>query len=176
MLEALRENATEAEATNLSTYQARAEGLPLADGTADVALISDALHFIDVERTAVEVSRVLRPHGTLVVVVCRFGDTPFMDELQAVIERHADRRFRHTDKALAQLFKLCGRGAVTQTKLSDHTALTPLRLMDILGSFSFVGPAFSEPRRAAFYADVGAISPTPVWSRSWRIFSGRSKY
>ena len=176
MLEALRKNATEAEAKNLITYHARAEALPLADGTADVALISDALHFIDVERTAAEVSRVLRPYGTLIVVVCRFGDTPFMGELQAVIERHADRRFRHTDRALTQLFKLCGRGAVTQTRLSDHTALSPLRLMNILESFSFVGPAFSESRRAAFCADVAAISPSPVWSRSWRIFSGRGKH
>lgn len=175
MLAALRRKVTAANAANITTHHAASESLPLQDQSVDVALISDALHFLDVMRTSREITRVLRPSGTLMVVVCGFGQTPFMRALMAVVEKHADRRMRSTDRALVQLFQLCGRPLVREPELEDHSALSPQALKAVLASFSFIGAAFTSKREAAFHVDLDAITHSPVWTRRIGIFCGRAK-
>jgi SAM-dependent methyltransferase len=51
----------------IRTAVARAEALPLADGSADLVTFAQAWHWVDVERATVEVVRVCRPAGALVV-------------------------------------------------------------------------------------------------------------
>ena len=48
--------------------EGRGEHLPVEDGSADAVLVSSAWHWMDVDATAAEVARVLRPQGVLGVL------------------------------------------------------------------------------------------------------------
>ena len=80
MLDRLR---AEARSRRLSirAIHATAEALPLDDASLDLAVVADALHFLDAELIAHEIARVLAPKGALAVVTCELGKTPFMQSL-----------------------------------------------------------------------------------------------
>ncbi len=49
---------------------AAAEAMPLDAGSLDLAVVADALHFLDAELIAKEIARVLAPRGALAIVSC----------------------------------------------------------------------------------------------------------
>jgi SAM-dependent methyltransferase len=53
----------------VEVLEGTAEALPLADASLDAVAIADAFHWFDGPRAAVELARVLRPGGTLAIVV-----------------------------------------------------------------------------------------------------------
>jgi SAM-dependent methyltransferase len=51
-----------------TVLEGRGERIPVEDASADAVVVSSAWHWMDVDATAAEVARVLRPHGVLGVV------------------------------------------------------------------------------------------------------------
>jgi ubiquinone/menaquinone biosynthesis C-methylase UbiE len=172
MLEVLR---ARAQAANLPivTAHAKAEALPFEAESFDVAVISDALHFLDVELTASELRRVLVPRGALAIVTCEFGATPFMKSIRTLLDTATPRRPRETHQAIRHLATLA-RVSLTQTlRYEDETSVDQQRLEQILRSVSFVGPAMNRERFEALREQLCALPLPRVWARSFELHVGR---
>jgi ubiquinone/menaquinone biosynthesis C-methylase UbiE len=150
-----------------------AEALPFEAARFDLVLIADALHFIDHERAAPEVRRVLAPRGSLALVTSAFAPTPFMGQLRALIEETAPRRPRDVAAALQQLASLARVELTNVTRFSDEAAVDYATLERRLRSVSFIGPALSPRLFATFRARLQALPEPWVWSRAFTLHSGR---
>jgi ubiquinone/menaquinone biosynthesis C-methylase UbiE len=122
MLEVLRRSA-DARGIRLTALHGMAEALPFEAARFDLVLIADALHFIDHERAATEIRRVLAPRGSLALVTSAFASTPFMGELRALMEETAPRRPRDVAAALQQLASLARVELTNVTRFSDEAAV-----------------------------------------------------
>lgn len=172
MLQRLDDKARRANVT-LTTLHAQAERLPLPDRSFDLVILADALHFLDSERTAQEIARVLTRDGTLAVLVCEFADTPFMNALQSIMEDAAPRRPRDTRQSLTELFATAGLRCPTPTVLVQEVDLDEPMLFGILGSISFIGPAMNSARTAAFRKRVLEISHPRRWARKLCLYTAK---
>src|SRR5690606_19442067 len=74
---------------DLTLVHGQAESIPLPDASVDLVVLADALHFLDSERAARELARVLTRRGTLAVVTCEFAPTLFMTALQTIMQAAA---------------------------------------------------------------------------------------
>jgi ubiquinone/menaquinone biosynthesis C-methylase UbiE len=168
MLKRLRERGNE----RIDCVHAMAEQLPFDDGVFDVAVVADVVHFLDSERAAREVARVLAPRGALAVVVAALSDTPFMRAVREIMEESAPRRPRETSSAVTELFAVA---RLTQTVSHVFEAAVPVdraTLEQILRSVSFIGPAMNPERWARFMERISDIDPAPVWSRTFTLSCG----
>jgi ubiquinone/menaquinone biosynthesis C-methylase UbiE len=171
MLERLRERARE---LPLTALHARAEELPLAAASIDVALVADALHFLDAELSGRELGRVLAPGGALVLVTCELADTPFMRGVVQIMEEAAPRRPRATRSTSAQLFGVAGVAVSEERHFSDETAVDAATLTRILRSISYIGPAMNAARAAAFTERILALPEARMWARTFTLRWGRT--
>lgn len=153
----------------LRALHATAEQLPLADASTDLALIADALHFLDAERAGLEIGRTLTANGALAIVSCEFDDTPFMRALVAIMEQAAPRRPRDTANSQRQLLAVARLEPAHSYELRDETLVDAATLERILRSISFIGPAMNAQRFADFRARVHAISAPPRWARRFSV-------
>jgi len=167
------EEAAAARGLALETHHATAEAPPLAPGSIDLAVIADALHFLDAERTGLAVERALTDAGALAVVTCRLADTPFMRGVVAAMEASAPRRPRDVTGPLTQLFALAGVSLTDTLELADETPVDDDTLERILRSISFIGPAMNAARFAAFRERLRALPDEPRWARSFTVYVGR---
>jgi ubiquinone/menaquinone biosynthesis C-methylase UbiE len=170
MLARLRETARE-RGFSVRTLHAAAESVPLPDASVGALTIADALHFLNAERAPRGLARVLAPGGAELVVTVEPGPTPYMTSLSRLVEEATERRPR-VAPALSQVFDLLDVDAVETTAFDDRTAVDPTRLLAILRSYSFVGPAMSAARFDAFRARVEALEGPPVWSRTLTLHAG----
>jgi SAM-dependent methyltransferase len=166
MLEALMARAG---ALPVQPLHATAEELPLAPRSVGAAIVADALHFLDAELTGKELARVLAPRGRLVLVAAELAPTPFMGELIAAMEAAAPRRPRAVDALRAQLAACAGVSLGAPRTFDDHTEVDEARLLAILRSISFIGPAMNAERSARFADLVCAIPGPRVWSRRFTL-------
>jgi ubiquinone/menaquinone biosynthesis C-methylase UbiE len=172
MLEQLQLRARAA-AVEIEPVHASAEAVPLPDACVDLAVIADALHFLDAHLAGRELARVLRPGGVLAIVQVDFGESPFMRALSALMHSAAPRRPKRVDGALLQLATLAG-APVQLFERYEHEQVVPLAQVErILGSISFIGPAMNPARFEAFCAALHAIEHAPVWHTSLRLWVGR---
>jgi SAM-dependent methyltransferase len=147
------------------TVHAQAEALPM-DGPFELALIADALHFLDAERTGLELRRV---HvDTLAIVRVEPADTPYMRALMALLEASAPRRLRATRGNAAQIAALCGRKLLETQLFHDAHALDQDALARLLASISFVAPVLRGSQRAPFLARVAALGPA-LYARTFTL-------
>lgn len=174
MLERLTRSARERRLP-VSAVHAAAESLPLEDDSLDVAVVADAMHFIDAELSGREIARVLAPRGALAVVATDPGTSPFMRELVRAMEDAAPRRPRDMDRAIVQVFALARVPLDDEARFDDETPVDAATLERILRSISFIGPAMNAARFAAFRERVLAIPGPRVWARTFRVFSGRRR-
>ncbi|HZL19814.1 MAG TPA: class I SAM-dependent methyltransferase [Polyangia bacterium] len=172
MLDRLRATA-EAQGTPVRTVHAAVEALPLEPGSLDLAVIADALHFMDAELTARQIARVLAPDGALALVTCGFAPTPFMQGVVRVMEEAAPRRPRELTRPIVHLSALTGIALTDEQRFTDETPIDHPTLERILRSISFIGPAMNPPRFAAFRERVHALPEAPVWARTFLLRSGR---
>jgi SAM-dependent methyltransferase len=172
MLTRLRQRAA-AHELPLRSFQAAAEATPLPAASLELVLIADALHFLDVELTGLEIARVLVPRGALALLTCELGDTAFMRAIVRVMEDAAPRRPRRTEQATAQLSALTNVVLEPERRFHDETPVDADTLARILCSISFIGPAMNVQRMAAFQARIRALPHPPVWARTFRLQTGR---
>lgn len=164
MLERLEARATAA-GVRVSACHACAEQLPLAARSIDLAIVADALHFLDAELTAREIGRVLVPGGAVAVVTCEFGDTPFMRGVLRAMEDAVPRRPRQPARQIVQVSSISQVPLTMEEEFWDETLVDHPMLERILRSISFIGPAMSPARFAAFRGRVHALSEPPKWAR-----------
>jgi len=135
----------------------RAEAIPLADGSVDGAVASDAFHWFDGPRAAAELHRVVRPGGGVVVCVtdadaAGAGSRPAWElDLGAVLDElrdaagHPHARGPRRPEALAEHsgFTDVRHRSVPFTHLTDRDGMVAY-----VASMSFVGvlPAPAAPR------------------------------
>jgi SAM-dependent methyltransferase len=164
MLDHLRRTATE-RGLDLRALHGAAERLPIDGASLDLAVIADALHFMDAELTAGELARVLAPGGVLALVTCEFAPTPFMRDLVTLMQEAAPRRPRDLARPITHLAALTEVAFGPPLRFHDQTPVDHPTLDRILRSISFIGPAMNAQRFAALRQRVHALSPTPVWGR-----------
>jgi SAM-dependent methyltransferase len=157
----------------IRAIHAAAEALPLGDASLDLAVVADALHFLDAELIAKEIARVLAPKGALAVVTCELGKTPFMQGLVAIIEEAVPRRPRNLDQNLVQVSAITGVRFARARQFYDETPVDGATLERILRSISFIGPAMNPARFAAFRARVHGLPGRPAWARTFTLRAGR---
>jgi ubiquinone/menaquinone biosynthesis C-methylase UbiE len=158
---------------SIRTLHAAAEALPLEQGSLDLVLIADALHFIDTELAAREIARVLVARSALAVLTCEPGSTPFMSELVRLMEDSAPRRPRALASRCAQLAGVANIPLQHELSFQDETQVTAAELERILGSISFIGPALNAQRTARFRERLRALPAPAVWARSFSLRWGR---
>ena len=159
----------------IQAVAAPAEAVPLAAASFDLVVIADALHFLDAERTGLEVGRLLHPKGALALVSCQPADTPFMRELAGIMAEAAPRRPRAIAASASQVAALAAVELGPVRSFHDATPVDPDALTNILRSISFIGPAMNHARWQAFRARVAAIGHAPIWSRTFHLRSGRRR-
>lgn len=164
MLQRLERKAAAARVA-LTTLHGKAEALPFDAESVDLVVLADALHFMDSERAAREIARVLTRRGALAVLICEFAPTPFMASLQALMEQAAPRRPRDTRHSLTELFATAGMRCPPPTTWVQELDVDEATLFGILGSISFIGPAMNATRAAAFRERVLAIEHPRRWAR-----------
>jgi SAM-dependent methyltransferase len=174
MLERLRQAAA-ARGLVLRAIHGCAEALPLESGGLDLCVVADALHFLDAERSAREVARVLGPRAALAVVTCELGDTPFMRGVVSIMESAAPRRPRDMSQAIVQMFAVSRIRLEQEQRFSDETPVDEETLEQILASISFIGPAMNRERFAAFRQRIRALGGPRVWARTFTLRSGRRR-
>ena len=172
MLTRLR-GAAEVRGLAITGLHAAAEALPIEAGSMELAIVADALHFLDAALTGQEIARVLTLHGALAVVTCELRPTPFMREVVRLMEGAAPRRPRATAQNRQQVFALAGVSVIHERAFEDETLVDAATLERILRSISFLGPAMNAARFAAFAERVRALPGPPRWARRFTLHHGQ---
>jgi SAM-dependent methyltransferase len=146
---------------------AAAEETGLPAGAFDLALLADALQWVDPERGGREVGRLLAPRGALAVVVPILADTPFLRALRERIAR-ANPKARPRPPPVARLAAAAGLGPPHVERLADEILLDDDALGAVVRSLSYAGPALGPAALEALLADARALARAhggAVWRR-----------
>jgi hypothetical protein len=147
--------------------------LPLPKASLGLAIICDALHFMDAELVAGEVGRVLVRGGALAVVASELTPTPFMAGVRRIVDEAVPRRPRDLSGALVHLSSVTRVPLADEQRFCDETLVDHATLDRILRSISFIGPAMHAARFAAFRERIRALPGPAVWARTFVLRSGR---
>jgi ubiquinone/menaquinone biosynthesis C-methylase UbiE len=172
MLARLRDSAS-ALGTRVTSIHAAAESLPLQDGSVDLIVVADAVHFIDAELGGRELARVLRRGGSLAIVTSEPADTPFMRAVVRTMEEAAPRRPRDMSRAIVQFLSVATTKTLPTRVFTDETKLDDAGLERVLASISFIGPAMNETRTATFTAKLRELPGPRIWARKLTLYVGR---
>jgi ubiquinone/menaquinone biosynthesis C-methylase UbiE len=174
MLERLRVLA-HLDGLGIRTIHAAAEALPIDSSSVDLVLIADALHFIDTERAAREIARVLVPGGAIALLTCEFTPTPYMREVVRLMQESAPRRPRKVVSRRAQLSGIAKIPLFDEQRFYDETPVSPEELDRILATISFIGPAMNPERTKEFRAKLHGLPLPAIWSRTFILRTGRRR-
>jgi ubiquinone/menaquinone biosynthesis C-methylase UbiE len=121
---------------------ASAEATGLESAEFDLALIADALHWMDPALVGAEVSRLLAPRGALAIVEVQWQDSPLVQRLQQLFETYNPKARRTRATASAEVFsKVCSAPRPTVEHFTQEVTLDVESFEAFLKSLSFVGPA-----------------------------------
>ncbi len=146
---------------------AAAEETGLPAGAFDLAVVADALQWLDPERAGRELARLLAPGGALAIVDPRLAATPFLDALGERIAA-ANFKARPAPPPAALVFSVAGLPAPAEERFEDEAVLDDARLAAVLRSLSYVGPALGPAAVDALVADARALARAhggAVWRR-----------
>lgn len=152
-----------------------AEALALCEGSLSLAVVADAVHFMDAARAGIELGRVLCPGAALALVTVELAPTPYMEQLVTLMEDAAPRRPRDTQRTTAELLARAEVRAVTEQTFEDEAPIALPVLARVLRSISYIGPAMNEARFRAFWERVCALSNEPRWARIIRLRTFRRR-
>ncbi len=162
-------------APGVEAVHAAAEETGLPANAFALALVADALQWLDPEAAAAEVRRLLAPGGVLTVVTAQLADTPFLAALQERIAA-LNPRARSGPPPIELFFSLAGLPAPETEELVDEVTLAPAELDAVLRSLSYVGPALGPARLDALLAEARALAVEnggAVWRRELRLHWAR---
>lgn len=121
---------------------ASAEATGLESGEFDLALIADALHWMDPALVGAEVARLLAPRGALAIVEVQWQDSPLVQKLQQLFETYNPKACRARGTASTEVFsKICITPRPTVERFAQEVSLEGESFEAFLKSLSFVGPA-----------------------------------
>lgn len=167
MLDVLRANAPPGAPVN--PVHAAAEDTALPSAGYSLAVLADALQWVDPELTGHELSRLVQPGGVVAVVEPKMRDTPFHRDLEALFAQANPKARRRPSKGLAQLFELsCHAAPVHVEHFSQEELLDESRLGEVVRSLSFVGPALSAEALEELVTaarEVARVHGGARWSR-----------
>jgi ubiquinone/menaquinone biosynthesis C-methylase UbiE len=156
----------------VAAVHASAEATTLPAASQDLAVIADALHWVDPDAAGRELARVVAPGGAIAIVEVRLADTPFLRDLgELVAGVNARARGAAPTAAqgrLRQLLSAAGTGAPSAEHLEDATPLSPARLDAVLRSLSYLGPALGPDALRSLLTRAHALARAhgdPVWTR-----------
>jgi len=152
------------------TVHAPAEATGLPSASFDLALIADALHWLDPELAGTEISRLLAPDGALAILEVELLPSPFLDALWPQLHASNPKtrpRAQDLSGPRTHLFSLTTPGVdpTAETLDADHP-LTPDAAAAVVTSLSFAGPALSPDTRASLTA--WAADHARAHGASWR--------
>lgn len=128
-----------------------AEDVPLPDASADAALAAQAWHWVDPQRAAPEVARVLRPGGTLGLLWnVRDASVPWIARLDRLLPQAGEEHLRSMAPVVGPPF-----GLVERHDVPWRQEVSLAELLDLTASRSWV-ITLEEPQRRAVLDDVRA--------------------
>ena len=173
MLERLRQRAG---ALPVTCVHDAAEHTGLPGGEASLAILADALQWVEPGSAGREAARLLSPGGAVAVVEPRLCGSPFADGVVELLAAANPRARSRPAGRTGQFLDAAGaRGRAVETFLHEET-LEPHRLEAVLRSLSLVGPALGPGRLALLLADAQALANRlggATWTREIRLTWGR---
>lgn len=145
-------------AAHAPTLAGTAESIPLRDGSADAVTVAQAFHWFDAERALVEIARVLRPGGLLLMMWNERDDrVPWVAQLSDVIHAHdPGDAYEKRDEWSTTIDPLGLFTAVERHRFDNPHPTTRQGVIDRALSTSYVASA-SDAVRAQVALDVAAI-------------------
>jgi SAM-dependent methyltransferase len=161
----------EAAAPSVQAVHASAEDTGLPRAVAHMAVLAEALQWVDPGAAAREIARLVKPGGAVAIVEATPAPTPFMTGVTALIEAANFKARRSTATVARREHLLAAAGATLRaTETFEHAeVLSPERLDAVLRSLSLVGPALGarELRELLDQARLLAMrAGGAVWARS----------
>lgn len=158
MLDALERAAAGAGVSAAVTpVHAAAEDTALPAASFELAVLADALQWVDPERCGREIARLLAPGGVFAVVEPRLAETPFLTALAERIAR-ANVKARRA-KLPVELVCSLATGASPRVERFEHEVLLDDAALEaVLRSLSYVGPALGPEALDALVADAKALA------------------
>jgi SAM-dependent methyltransferase len=141
----------------VTPVHATGEATGLPDGAFDLVVLADSLHWVDAARAGREAARLLAPAGVLAVVTPRLGDTPFLNELQALLAA-ANPKARPGAPPVGLLFGAAKLPPPCHASFRSEDQLDADRLAAVLRSLSLVGPALGPAGLAELLARAQALA------------------
>ena len=173
MLELLRRRAT-GRAVVCVHAAAEHTGLPAAE--ASLAILADALQWVEPGATGREVARLLAPGGAVAVVEPRLRGSPFADGVAELLAAANPRARPRPAGRTAQFLDAAGARGRTVEIFRHEEILDPPRLAAVLRSLSLVGPALGPERLAFLLSAAQALADRlggAAWTREIRLTWGR---
>jgi ubiquinone/menaquinone biosynthesis C-methylase UbiE len=167
MLDELEGSAARA-SVEVRIVHAAAEVTGLADSEFDLALLADAVQWVDPELAGREIRRVLTPRGFLAVVDPKFADTPLMRRFADLAASYNPKAKVAITGARTTLFAEARPGrTVTMERFDHEVGLDEDRAESLVRSISFLGPALGPTPLAHLIAETRSLvrsTPKPAWS------------
>jgi SAM-dependent methyltransferase len=173
MLSFLRQQAS---SLPIACLQATAEDTGLPDGQATLALVADALQWVEPGAAGGEAARLLSPGGAVAVVEPRLGGSPFADGMAELLAEANPRARPRPAGRVGQFLDASGARDRAVETFHHEEFLDPPRLDAVLRSISLVGPALGPERLASLLAAARALadrSGGATWTREIRLTWGR---
>jgi len=149
-----------AAAPGVPVVQARAEALPLADGSCELVVAAQACHWFDAPRALAEAARVLRPGAALALIWnTRDESVPWVARFSEVVHWHRRDVPRYVqDGELEATVAASGRfGPVARHAVPHAQPLTRALLVDRAASISYVA-ALDERERGRVLDAVRSLA------------------
>jgi SAM-dependent methyltransferase len=176
MLDVLARAAADAGATAAVTpVHAAAEETALPAAEFELAVLADALQWVDPERAGREIARLLMPGGVLAIVEPRLADTPFLAALGKRIAK-ANFKARRAELPVGLVCSLAAGTPPAVERFEHEVVLDDAALEAVLRSLSFVGPALGQDALDALVADAKALAREhggALWRREILVHRAR---
>lgn len=138
-----------------------AEMLPLRDRTVDAVLVAQAWHWVDPERAAPEIARVLRPGGRLGLMWnMRDEREPWVARLGQILHQDDEQRMNSTSPRVGGPFP-----PVERLDVPWVSHLTLAGLLDLVASRSYVITLPPDERAAVLRAVTDLVDRHPALDR-----------
>jgi SAM-dependent methyltransferase len=173
MLSVLRQQAA---ALRIVCLHAAAEDTGLPAGEASLALVADALQWVEPGAAGREAARLLSPGGAVAVVEPRLGGSPFADGMAELLAGANPRARPRPAGRAGQFLDASGVRERTVETFHHEEILDPPRLDAVLRSLSLVGPALGPDRLASLLTAARALADRvggAAWTREIRLTWGR---